>query len=451
MTFLKRTLLYLTRKKGKTMILFLLILIVSFFVLSCFSILYATGETAANMRTAVGAAFHIRSSRSIYFQETSTTEKAEAVITERAVQQIMENGNIKYYNGRNSGYAKGLQFIPGAYHTDENSMGQVSANSYSALHPHFTDHVLELTNGRHITPDDTNVVLVSETLAALNGLSVGDTVSLAPAKLAQEGENFVDELRDTKATTEAEVVGIFRELEPQGDSTFQPTAGLRSNLIFSDHGLLVEMEQAKEGEYAGGASFYIQDPLYLNTVVDEVQQTDLIDWDCFFIRKDNFHYEKISAGLQTIQSLITTLLVCVSIVSAVVLFLILIMRMRGRVHEAGIFLSIGISKQQIIGQFIAEVTGIAMIAFVCAYFSAGIIAGQVENRILENMQVEQIDTQALETGLANSYSSERSLAMPIGMTFFIYACILTVTVVSVCLSAFAIIKLKPREILAKHE
>ena len=450
MTFLKRTLLYLMRKKGKTMILFLLILIVSSFVLSCFSILDATGETTENMRIAVGAAFHIRSSRSISFQETSDAERAEAVITERAVQQIMENGNIKYYNGRNSGYAKGLQFIPGAYHTDENSMGQVSANSYSALHPHFTDHVLELTNGRHITPDDTNVVLVSETLAALNGLSVGDTVSLAPAKLAQEGGNFVDELRDTKVITEAEVVGIFRELEPQGDSTFQPTAGLRSNLIFSDHGLLVEMEQAKEGEYAG-ASFYIQDPLYLNTVVDEVQHTDLIDWDCFFIRKDNFHYEKISAGLQTIQSLITTLLICVSIVSAVVLFLILIMRMRGRVHEAGILLSIGISKQQIIGQFIAEVTGIAMIAFVCAYFAAGIIAGQVENKILENMQVVQIDAQELETGLANSYSSERPLAMPIGMTFFIYACILTVTVVSVCLSAFAIIKLKPREILAKHE
>jgi len=71
MSFLKRTMLYLARKKGKTLILFLLIFTVSAFVLSCFSILYATGEVAANMRTAVGAAFHIRSSVDVSMQGTS--------------------------------------------------------------------------------------------------------------------------------------------------------------------------------------------------------------------------------------------------------------------------------------------------------------------------------------------------------------------------------------------
>ena len=449
MTIQKRTMLYLTRKKGKTLILFLLIMTVSAFVLSCFSILYATGEVAANMRTAVGAAFHIRSSGNISFQGASVTKDAGAVVTEDAIHQIMENGNIKYYNGRNSGYAKGLQFVPGAYHTDESNMGQVLANNYSALHPHFTDHVLELAEGRHITPKDENVVLVSETLAALNSLSIGDTVMLLPAALEQADTAFYDTLKDTTTTAAAEVVGIFRELEPQGDAAFQPTPGLRSNMMFSDHGLLVELEQVTDGEYAGGVSFYIQDPLYLDAVVEEVQQTDFIDWDSFFIRKDDFNYEKISAGLRTIQSLITTLLVCVSVVSATVLILILVMRMRGRVHEAGIFLSIGIPKRQIVGQFVAEAAVISVVAFICAFFAAGVIAAQVESGILEKLKVVQIDTQMLETGLAGGHSSGALFAMPASMIFIIYACLLAVIVSSVCLSSLTIIQLKPREILSK--
>lgn len=451
MSFLKRTMLYLVRKKGKTLVLLLLLLTVSIFVLSCFSVLYATSEVAANMRTSVGAAFHIRSSVGISLQGTTVTERVEAVITEQAVQEIMENGNLKYYNGRNTGYVKGLQFMPGAYHTDENNMGQATANHYSVLHPHFQDNVLELARGRHIIPSDKNVVLISETLAALNGLELGDMISLSPAELAQEGDKFVDALGDTEIAVEATVIGIFKETEPQGDAAYQPTAGLRSNLVFSDHGLLVELEKANEGEYRGGVSFYIGDPLYLNTVVDEVQQSSLIDWDNFFIRKDDFNFEKISAGLETIQNLITTLLVCVSIVSGAVLILILAMRMRGRVHEAGIYLSIGLPKWQVIGQFVTEVMLIAGIAFVVAYPAAGAISSKIESGILENLQVVQIEEQVLQEGLIDVSTPATLLTMPIATTIAIYACLLAVIIVSVCLSALAIIKLKPKEIFTQHE
>ena len=438
MSFLKRTMLYLMRKKGKTLILFLLLFTISAFVLSCFSLLYATGEVAVNMRTAVGAAFHIRLS----------SEK-QAVVTERAVRKIMENGKLKYYNGRNSGYAKGLQFIPGAYHTDESNMGQVSANNYTALHLNFQEKVLELSEGRHITPKDKNVVLISETLAAINNLSVGDTVTLLSAELAQKDGNFIDALKDSQTAVEAKIIGIFKELEPQADAAYQPAAGLRANLIFSDHAFLVDLGLANEDEYTGGVSFYIQDPLYLNAVVDEVQQMDLIDWNSFFIRKDDFNYEKISSGLQTIQNLIKTLLVCVSVVGAAVLILILAMRMRGRVHEAGILMSVGIPKKEVLGQFVAEVAVMAIIAFACSYFAAGFVSGKVESGILINLKVVQIEEQALQTGLSSNIAPTTLLTMPFTITMAIYACLLAVITVSALLSSLAIIKLKPREIFAR--
>jgi ABC-type lipoprotein release transport system permease subunit len=373
-SYLKRSILYLTRKKGKTLILFLLLFTVSAFVLSCFSLLYWAGEVAVNMRTAVGAAFHIR------------PVGIGGVITEQAIGQIMAGDKIKVYSGRNSGYAKGLEFIPGAYHTSENSMGQVFANHYSALHPHFQDKVLELTEGRHITPDDESTVLISETLAALNGLSVGDMVTLSPAELAQEGDVFIDALKDSRTTTTAEIIGIFKETQPQADAAYQPTAGLRANMIFSDHALLTALGLSHAGEYTGGVSFYIGDPLYLDDIIKEVEQTDTIDWDSFFIRKDDYNYEKIAAGLSTIQNLIKTLLICGSCVSAAVLSLMLTLRIKGRTNEVKILTSIGVSRKEITAQFVAEILLVGIIALVCAYFAAGFFSARIETEILNRLQ-----------------------------------------------------------------
>jgi ABC-type lipoprotein release transport system permease subunit len=449
MSFLKRTLLYLTRKKGKTLILFLLLFVVSTFVLSCFSLLYATDEVAVNMRTSVGAAFHIRSSVDLSSQGTSVSVEEQSVITEQAVRQIMENSNLKYYNGRNSGYAKGLRFMPGAYHSDENSMGQVLANNYSALHPHFVDGVLELTEGRHITEADKNVLLISETLAALNGLSIGDTVTLAPAELAQDGDVFYDALKDSELTADAQIIGIFKEMEPQANAAHQPTAGLRANTIFSDHAFLSALGTVNEGEYTGTVSFYVGDPLHLDDIVREAEKTNSIDWNKHFIRKDDWGYEKVSAGLGTIQNLISILLVCVSVVSAAVLILILAMRMRGRVHEAGILMSMGVPKRQVVGQFITEVAAITFIAFIFSYFVAGFISGRVESGILENLQVVQIDEQALMTGLPSKPSPSSLLTMPVRLSILAYTCLMSVITCSVLLTSLAIVKLKPREIFAK--
>jgi ABC-type antimicrobial peptide transport system permease subunit len=429
--------LYLTRKKGKTLILFLLLFTISAFVLTCFSLLYTTGEVATNMRTAVGAAFHIRPIGN------------GGVITEQTVWRIMASDKLKYYNGRNSGYAKGLAFIPGAYHTSENSMGQVYANHYSALHPHFQDKVLELIEGRHIIPGDENAVLISETLAAQNGLSVGDTVTLSPAELTQEGDVFMDARKDSQITADAKIIGIFKEVQPQADASYQPTAGLRANLIFSDHALLTTLRLNKAGEYAGGVSFYIRDPLYQDDVIKKVAQMDSIDWNSFFIRKDDFNYEKVSSGLVAIQSLIKTLLVCVGVVSVAVLILNLTMRMRGRVHEAGILLSVGIPKREILGQFTTEVAVVAVVAFTCSYFTSGFISGFVENGILHNLHVAAVSKQPLLTGVFGNSTPIALLAMPPLITTLIYACFMMVIGTSTLLATLPIVKLKPREILAQ--
>jgi Predicted ABC-type transport system involved in lysophospholipase L1 biosynthesis, permease component len=402
-TIFERVILYLTRKKGKTTLLFALVFLIVTFLLICFSLLYATDEVSTYMRTAVGAAFHVRPMGMISTGTDNLITGKLAVITEQEVFQIMSNEHLFYYNGRNTGYTNGISFIKGMGDTEENNMGRIVSNHYTVLAPEFQEGILVLKAGRHITESDKQTIIISELLAAENNLSVGSVVILRPAELSQsENGMFINLLNHSIVEVRAEVIGIFSEHEPQIAMELQPTAGLQSNMIFSDHQLLADLELSHFSEYRNGVSFYLQDPQYLEQVIDHVKQIDIIDTENFFIRADDFEYTKISEGLQAIQNLIRTLLIAVSIVSIVILFLVLVLRMRSRVHEVGVLLSVGIQKKEILGQFISEIVIIALVAFVFAYVVASIISSGGEKYILANLQIIQIEKQMLETGLIRS-------------------------------------------------
>lgn len=69
MNVFRRSLFYISRKKGQTVVLFLLFSIVSVFLISCFSILDATDAVAKDLRTSVGGAFYLRPSPKLDFKD----------------------------------------------------------------------------------------------------------------------------------------------------------------------------------------------------------------------------------------------------------------------------------------------------------------------------------------------------------------------------------------------
>ena len=182
MDYKKRAGLYLLRKKGKAISIFLLIMVVSTFLIACFSLLAASEKLASDIRGALGAAFYLRASTGVVSDENGemTVTENHIRITDNEIKRIQNCGNIAYYNPINYGYAKGelltkgnpIAFIHGEKHTEDNNMGAVTALRYSALETDFVDEVLALATGRHITEADTNAVLISSEVAAVNGLSV---------------------------------------------------------------------------------------------------------------------------------------------------------------------------------------------------------------------------------------------------------------------------------------
>lgn len=447
----KRAGLYLLRKKGKAISIFLLIMVVSTFLISCFSLLTASEKLASDIRGALGAAFYLRASTGVVSDENGemTVTENHIRITDNEIKRIQNCGNIAYYNPINYGYAKGeqLTFIHGEKHTEDNNMGAVTALRYSALETDFVDEVLALAAGRHITEADTNAVLISSEVAAVNGLSVGDKIVLSSSELGEADGEYIDVWSGERKETVVTIVGIYDILE--ADANVTATAGRQENRIYASIDVLTQLAESEPSVYTGEVGFYVTDPKTLDEIVSKVQQIEEIDWKTHFIRTNDFQYSKISDSLTSLGDLIKILLACVSIVSAAILTLILTLRIRGRIPEAGILLGAGIPKGEIIKQFLLEVLSVSATAFLFSYAAGFGISHNLGNHLLADFQPNFINAAALQNGMSDAVSIDSYLTLGIGKTLLIYGCQLIVVVLSVLLSSASILKLKPREILTK--
>lgn len=447
----KRAGLYLLRKKGKAISIFLFIMVVSTFLISCFSLLTASEKLASDIRGALGAAFYLRASTGVVSDENGemTVTENHIRITDNEIKRIQNCGNIAYYNPINYGYAKGgqLTFIHGEKHTEDNNMGAVTALRYSALETDFVDEVLALAAGRHITEADTNAVLISSEVAAVNGLSVGDKIVLSSSELGEADGEYMDVWPGERKETVVTIVGIYDILE--ADANVTATAGRQENRIYASIDVLTQLAASEPSVYTGEVGFYVTDPKTLDEIVFKVQQIDEIDWKTHFIRTNDFQYSKISDSLTSLGDLIKILLACVSIVSAAILTLILTLRIRGRIPEAGILLGAGIPKGEIIKQFLLEVLSVAATAFLFSYAAGFGISHNLGHHLLADFWPNLINAAALQNGMSDAVSIDSYLTLGIGKTLLIYGCQLIVVVLSVLLSSASILKLKPREILTK--
>lgn len=447
----KRAGLYLLRKKGKAISIFLLIMVISTFLISCFSLLTASEKLASDIRGALGAAFYLRASTGIVSDENGemTVMENHIRITDNEIKRIQNCGNIAYYNPINYGYAKGeqLTFIHGEKHTEDNNMGAVTALRYSALETDFVDEVLALAAGRHITEADTNAVLISSEVTAVNGLFVGDKIVLSSSELGEADGEYIDVWSGERKETVVTIVGIYDILE--ADANVTATAGRQENRIYASIDVLTQLVASEPSVYTGEVGFYVTDPKTLDEIVSKVRQIKEIDWKTHFIRTNDFQYSKISDSLTSLGDLIKILSACVSIVSAAILTLILTLRIRGRIPEAGILLGAGIPKGEIIKQFLLEVLSVAAAAFLFSYAAGFGISHNLGNHLLADFQPNLINAAALQNGMNDAVSIDSYLTLGIAKTLLIYGCQLIVVVLSVLLSSASILKLKPREILTK--
>ena len=379
MNLCKRACLYSIRKKGKTLTLLAFLLVMATLMLTCLSIQSATETANANIKKALLGYF------------TINAKTLENGIPEDTVSQILDvDGLSGRYTLRSYTYAtyfdadgnlleintEGAAQVPEGY---ENA-GRVVANSNSQEDSYFTDGGFEMVEGSPITTETGSQVLIHEKFAQRNGLSVGDTMLLG-------------NVEDKDKTIPVTVAGIFTNTEEQDSIGMAPSYDLYDNIVFTDLStasfLLYGTEGTTNVQYG---DFYVNDPDELERIMTDVQELDGVDWEnCTLTRYDN-DYQNAKESLEGLQNIVFIAIAVVSVICFLVLALFLTLRLRGRIHETGVYLAMGISKGSVLLQYLLEVILVAAIALVISFGTSTAISHQIGSSLLSQVTSETYET-----------------------------------------------------------
>ena len=477
---IKRAFLYVTRKKGKSILLFFILLIMSTFVLTGLSTQKASQEAQKNLREALGGEFYVSvelSESNPYFRRVDDGEGAldlytELPVTRDMINAIMEIGGIEKYDASaQTLVSTNLTIFPGNVPLKGELNNKIYARTVAGTENNsfFQSGIMELTEGKHITGNESNAAVISRDMADQNSLQIGDSISL-------------------QADEEAEVriIGIYEIRKPDPAYASVVTYEKLENQIFIDTSALQDLfGDMPMGFYE--VAFSVYDPAQLDSIMSEVKGLSAIDWRAFEVTADNQTYLDAAAPLQKLQALVSSIIWVIALVSTVILSLILAMWGRSRIHETGVLLSLGIGKMKIIGQYLAEVLMIAVIAFGCSYFTSSAVAGQLANGLLQqNIPASEEQAAGVTITKKDGFSEDVVVSikddsalsdMPSGQDtapevevaadgaeadreqirvtidsynmLQLYLIGIIVIILSVGISSLSVMRLKPREILSK--
>lgn len=450
MNILKRSLLYIVRKRKRTLLLLIILTVISTLVLSGLSILNTTKDSSAKLRESTGSGFSItpnlETATKKATKDANSFDYEQEQINNDMLNKILKVNGVKGYNSKYIAVPS-IQALDGknletVVYTDIFDMPilKYGAMGYGCIDTnydsYFTSNKFKLAKGRHITKDDKNKIIMSSELAKKHNFKIGDKLKWTILDEAVEAQNGKGSTDIGTADIEVEIVGIFDILTEQSDKSSLSQHELYENFIFSDMQTIYDFyanspqvkEEMDKGFYE--VDFFVKDPKELETVMKNVKNISSINWNNFTITANDEVYKTSSDSMSNVDKLITTMIVIVVIISLIIVTLILSMWTRSRLRETGILMSTGISKANILTQYTLETLFVALFAFGLCYFISSLIAGNFGNIIDSSIESSDIKV------TINSF-------IPV-FSFGILSILISIGV-----SSISIMRMNPKEILSK--
>lgn len=432
MNFIKRAGLYCLRQRFKTVILFLVLTLIATFMLTGIAVRGTAKSATADVQTAIGGKImldidtdgHMGSGEQNQWGTTYTYNGD--FITDKIVDAIKKVDGVVGYNAEDTegywGAGVNFKYLPAAFGLSYTPYGEASrytATLSSEKSNAFQSGKYKLAEGRHITTDDKYTCLISKELADYNKLSVGDKIKMYSL--------------DSDCISEFEIVGIFDGTEGTSGNALTVDE-IPANCGYVDY---AGIQDIFKDDYDNGYSqltIYVEDPVSIQNVYDRISALPELTGKTLKLTIDTDEYDAVSTPLESLQKLVNTTIVIISVVSVVILTLLLTIWIRGRKKEIGILLSIGKSKSNILSQIFLETFTVAVFSFVASIPFSNLIAEKtgafLVSRVTagtENLNV-QIDAACL---------------LPLYIiSFFLIT-------VSVMASSWTIVRYRPKDILTK--
>lgn len=477
-SMIKNALLSLKKNIGKTILLFVIIVVITNLVIAGLSIQSATQKSMDQIRSSLGNDVTL----SVDFRNMmKNREPGEAVSNETSLTTTMADSlkDLKYvesYNYQISTSADSDSISAVETESDNSNNQQdtnkpndqpeqasnqgdftISANTTMEYLDSFTNSNYTLTDGRLLTSDDanTNNCVIETNLASDNDLSVGDTFTI------------ITTVNDETIIQELTIVGIYeiQSTNEIGGAHFNNPV----NTIYTD--LSVGQTLTGSSKNITSAIYYLDDPENAEAFVKLAKKQSDIDFDTFSLDANNRLYQQNASSLESMQSFAKMFVWIVVIAGSAILCLILALTIRNRYYEIGVLLSLGQSKVKIIAQQLIEIGLIAVVAFVISLGTGQLTSHYMGNMLessssLNVMKMDQkgdqpndhqqkTNKQTKENFLGNMMQGPSNQELDVSITGENVVQLAGVTaaicIVSIAVPAAYVLRLTPRQILSRKE
>ncbi|HBG2992061.1 TPA: ABC transporter permease [Clostridioides difficile] len=430
---LRNLLLYIKRKKKKSIIVLFILTAILISLYTCLSINKFSNNVESIIYRAANSSFILKSKNS---QELIDTKEVEGI---KNLDRINEY-NLEY---ETLAQLKGDDVFGGEQKVEISNLNSEYENLLkifgvrdSSLSNDFTSEVFKIVEGRHIGKDDKNKIIVHEELAKQNQYELGDKVSIKQIKQYDPDDEDINS--NIGLENEYEIVGIFSGKKQESYTGF--SSDYSENMAFIDYSSSQKISGIDSNyEKLNQATYFVNSPENMGKVISSIKNMN-INWSNIDLEKNTKIFDDISTTVGSIKGIIQIITYSIIVGGCIVLSLILILWLRERIYEIGILLSIGIGKREIIGQFILELVFIS----IPSLFISTLIGNLVTRKILSEIILKEKIISTLSNASNKIFGSEN-----IFIICQSYGLLILIILLSVLITSGIILMKKPKEILSK--
>lgn len=422
---IKNAIAYITRKRNRTLIIFIILTIVLSCLYSCLTIMKSSNEIEKTLYESSNSSISITKKDGKYFNVNQFKDIEKIKEVEKII--IQYDGLAKLKDAK---VVSGEQRINREDLSDEfKNVVSFEATNNTKRNILFSSRVFTIKEGKNIEENDKNSIIVHEEFAKQNNLKLGDEVNLELLDIEESGKIKSHKFK---------IIGIFSGKKQETYTGL--SSDFSENMVFVDYSTSQEiLNKSENNKIANKISMYSSSAESTDLALNKLKELK-IDESKYFVQKDSNAFEESLESVSGIKHMIKIMTYSIMLGGIIVLSLILILWLRERIYEIGIFLSIGTSKIQIIMQFIFELLFISIPSIISSLFLGNVLIKVIAGGLINS------ENSMISGGNLINDSSFMLNITTLGQSYLI---LISIIVLSVVFASSLILIKKPKEILSK--
>ena len=315
---IKNAIAYITRKRNRTLIIFIILTIVLSCLYSCLTIMKSSNKIEKTLYESSNSSISITKKDGKYFNVNQFKDIEKLKEIEEKI--IQYDGLAKLKDAK---VVSGEQRINREDLSDEfKNVVSLEATNNTKRNVLFSSGVFTIKKGKNIGGNDKNSIIVHEEFAKQNNLKLGDEVNLELLDTEKSGKIKSHKFK---------IIGIFSGKKQETYTGL--SSDFSENMVFVDYSTSQEiLNKSENNKIANKILMYSGSAESTDLALNKLKKLK-IDESKYFVEKDSNAFEESLESVSGIKHIIKIMTYSIMLGGMVVLSLILILWLRERIMK----------------------------------------------------------------------------------------------------------------------